>query len=159
MHRAAQEQETRPNNDARTHANSRRPLTRKDEPALQLSLSQHEISQMTSDPAPSLQMEFFSFSHPSLGEQSLRYNSCSSTFQWTLMHWSSVGGHSIFLALQSSHEVELEHAPHSRPDAERRKRLLVHEPGPQNFEFLTTLRDKGYHTFLETLFSLLYFYV
>ena len=36
---------------------------------------------------------------------------------------------------------------------------LVHEPGPQNFEFLTTLRDKGYHTFLETLFSLLYFYV
>ena len=37
--------------------------------------------------------------------------------------------------------------------------FLVHGPGPQNFEFLTTLRDKGYHTFLETLLLLLYFYV
>ena len=32
---------------------------------------------------------------------------------------------------------------------------LVYGPGPQNFEFLTTLRDKGCHTFLETLFRLL----
>ena len=33
--------------------------------------------------------------------------------------------------------------------------ILVHRPGPQNFEFVTTLRDKGDHTFLETLFPLL----
>ena len=34
--------------------------------------------------------------------------------------------------------------------------ILVHGPGQQNFQFLTTLGDKGYRIFLETLFTLLY---
>ena len=37
--------------------------------------------------------------------------------------------------------------------------VLVHGPGHQNFQFLTTLGDKGYRIFLETLFTILYVYV
>ena len=37
--------------------------------------------------------------------------------------------------------------------------VIVHGPGQQNFQFLTTLGDKGYRIFLETLLSLLYLYV
>ena len=37
--------------------------------------------------------------------------------------------------------------------------IIVHGPGQQNFQFLTTLGDKGYRIFLETLFTLLYLYV
>ena len=36
---------------------------------------------------------------------------------------------------------------------------LVHGPGQQNFQFLTTLGDKGYRIFLETSFTPLYLYV
>lgn len=31
--------------------------------------------------------------------------------------------------------------------------------GPQNFGFPSTLMDKGYHSFLEILIPLLYFYI
>lgn len=32
--------------------------------------------------------------------------------------------------------------------------LIVHGPRPEKLEFFTTQGDKGYHTFLETLFPL-----
>ena len=80
----------------------------KAEPALQLSLSlQHEISQVIPDPAPPLQMGFSALSQASLEEQLFKYNPCSPAFIWSLRHWSSVGGHSIFVALQSSHDAVL----------------------------------------------------
>ena len=62
---------TRTNNDATAHVNSKKALTTKAEPALQLSSSQHETSHVIEPPTPSLQIGLSVLLHAILGEQPL----------------------------------------------------------------------------------------
>ena len=55
--------------DASAHTSSRRLLTTILEPALQLSVSQQEISQVTEPPVPSLQIGLLALSQVILGAQ------------------------------------------------------------------------------------------
>lgn len=90
----------------------------KTEPTLQLSFSsQHQISHVTSDPAPSLQIGLQVLSHRRCGTQLLRNTSPMRALKWILMHWSPCGGHSELVSLQSFHDLTLEHEWHSKLDA------------------------------------------
>ena len=109
---------TKTNNDARAHDNNMKLLICKTEPTLQLSLLlQHQISQVTSDPTPSLQIGLVVLSHRSCSAQPLRNICPTRALTWSLMHWSSVGGYSELVSLQSFHDLKLEHEWHSKLDA------------------------------------------
>ena len=76
---------TKTNNDARAHENNMKLLICKTEPTLQLSLSlQHQISQVTSDPTPSLQIGLVVLSHRSCSAQPLRNICPTRALTWSL---------------------------------------------------------------------------